>query len=549
MKRLLWLLIMMGCLVAAPAQKAGNNQRKTSVASKQNRTSAQKRSTATQKKSQTTQKKSTTSQKKTSTAQRKGTTQRNPTTDRKGLEKERSNIIASKNANIKKQAELKRDVKRGLENLMILDHEIARKRMVIDTIRTNILELNSHISILDSQLEQLQEELEQRRNRYMKSLRYMHRNRSVQNQLMFIVSADNLNQMYRRMRFSREYAAYQRAQGEAVVSKQKQVEQKKNELTESRQQKSQLLMRDEQEKRQLQGKQDEQQTQVNKLKKQQKTVEALIAEQQRREAELNARIDKLIAEELAREKARKEAEARKKAEAEAARKRAEELARKKAAAEAARKENERRIAEAKAKEEAARAAARAAKSKEEKAEAERKAREAAEARKATERKAEEENLARERDIVATKKAELDYKMPVEDQKMSGGFQANQGRMPMPITGAYKLIRGFGPYSPEGMKHVQLQSNGWYLKGKSGAHAQCIFDGQVSGVYKVGNSNVVTVRHGRYISAYINLAHVSVKKGQNVKARQDLGTLGPDCTMQFQLRNMENLLNPAKWIAR
>ena len=548
MKRLLWLLIMMGCLIASPAQKAGNNQRRTPGASKQKNTAAQKKSTATQKKTQTT-KTSNTSQKKNGSAQKKGTTQRNPTTDRKGLEKERNNIIASKNANIKKQAELKRDVKRGLENLMILDHEIARKRMVIDTIRTNILELNSHISLLDSQLEQLEKELEQRRNRYMKSLRYMHRNRSVQNQFMFIFSADNLNQMYRRLRFSREYAAYQRAQGEAVISKQKQVEEKKNELTESRQQKSNLLMRDEQEKLQLQGKQDEQQTQVNKLKKQQKTVEALIAEQQRREAELNARIDKLIAEELAREKARKEAEARKKAEAEAARKRAEELARKKAAAEAARKENERRIAEAKAKEEAARAAARAAKSKEEKAEAERKAREAAEARKATERKAEQENQARERDIVATKKAELDYKMPVEDQKMSGGFQANQGRMPMPITGAYKLIRGFGPYSPEGMKHVQLQSNGWYLKGKSGAHAQCIFDGQVSGVYKVGNSNVVTVRHGRYISAYINLAHVSVKKGQNVKARQDLGALGPDCTMQFQLRNMENLLNPARWIAR
>jgi len=450
----------------------------------------------------------------------------------KGLQNERKKLKAELAANQRKQKSLDRDVKKGLENLMSLDVEIAEKRKVVDTIRNDLSRLNTHINLLDRQLVILAEELEERRMRYMKSMRYMHRNRSVQNQLMFIFSADNFNQMYRRMRFSREYAAYQKAQGEAVKSKQEQVEQKKQELAETKEKVSNLLERGEQEKKQLEGKQNEQQVQVNKLKKQQRTVNALILEQQRREEQLNARIDKLIAEEIAREKARQEAEARKKAAAEAARKRAEELARKKAAAEAARKENERRIAEARAKEEAARKAAQQASAKE-RAKAERRAREAAEERRKAERKAREENMAREKEIAEAKKAEESFKIPAADRKMTGSFEANRGRLPMPITGAYRLVRGFGTYSPEGLSHVRLQSNGWHLKGQRGAKAQCIFDGEVSGVYQQGGLYIVTVRHGKYISAYINLASVSVRKGQQVKARTILGGLGSDLTMQFQ----------------
>ena len=92
---------------------------------------------------------------------------------------------------------------------------------------------------------------------------------------------------------------------------------------------------------------------VTSLQKQQKTIESIIGEQRKKDAALNAQIDRLIAEEVAKARARAAAEAKRKAEAAAAakKKREEELARKKAAAEAAARENARRVAEAKAKEE------------------------------------------------------------------------------------------------------------------------------------------------------------------------------------------------------
>ena len=69
------------------------------------------------------------------------------------------------------------------------------------------------------------------------------------------------------------------------------------------------------------------------------------------------------------------------------------------------------------------------------------------------------------------------------------------------------------------------------------------------MFNAGGSWGVLVRHGRYISVYCNLASVSVSKGQQVSARQALGTVGRDNILQFQLRMERTKLNPEAWIAR
>ena len=105
----------------------------------------------------------------------------------------------------------------------------------------------------------------------------MHRNRSLQNQLMFIFSAKYFTQMYRRLRFSREYAQYQRAQGEAVMLIQHEVAEAQDELNVTKRQKNTLLDRGEQEQKDLEGKQAEQQKVVSTLQKEQKTIKSRLA--------------------------------------------------------------------------------------------------------------------------------------------------------------------------------------------------------------------------------------------------------------------------------
>ena len=531
----------------------------------QTRKPVQKARATTTRKAQTTQKAQSTAKKRTNTAkktttQKKGTqkkttrkTKATPQPTIKGLQSQRQQIQQQIKEQERRLQNNKRDVKKRLENLMILNTEIADKRKTIDTIRRDINTLDGNIVILDNQLKTLSNELEDRKQKYRTSLRYMHRNRSLQSRLMFIFSAKNFTQMYRRLRFMREYAGYQRVQGEAVKVMQEQVAEARQELTAAKRQKNDLLYRDVQEQKALEGKQEEQKQVVSTLQKQQKTIQGIISEQRKKDIALNAQIDKLIAEEVARAKARAEAEARKKAAEEAARKRAAELERKRAAAEAARRENERRIAEAKAREERAKAEARAAarKSAEEKAAAEREARAAENARREAERQAAADAKAREKEMAEVKKEakQETYFVSTEDQRISGSFESNKGRLPMPITGPYRIVSHFGQYNVEGLKGVTLDNKGINIKGQAGAQARSIFDGEVSAVFGIGGVMGVMVRHGSYISVYCNLSSVSVRKGQKVSTRQALGTIGSENILQFQLRKQVAKLNPESWLGR
>ena len=528
--------------------------------SAQKKTSVQKRATTTRAVSQkqpvkkTVQKKSVTSKTAKKTTTKKQTTKQSPVTVQ-GLKNQRQQLQKQMKEQERRLRQTEKDVKARLQNLMVINTEIDDKRKTIDTIRRDITTLDGNIHILDGQLKVLDKELKDRQQRYMNSVRYMHRNRGIHQRLMFIFSADNFTQMYRRLRFMREYAVYQRAQGEAVKSMQQQVSEAKNELAGVKRQKDNLLYRGEREKKALEGKQVEQQNVVSTLQKQQKTIQALLEQQRKKDAALNAQIDKLIAEEIARAKARAEAERKKKAAEEARKKREEELARKKAAAEAAARENARRIKEAKEREEKAKAEARAAarKSEQEKAAAERAAREAENARKAAERKAADDERAHKQEMAAVKKkAETeDWTVSSEDRRLSSNFESNRGRFPMPITGPYKIVNTFGQSRVEGLKGTTMQDiKGINIKGQAGAKARCIFDGVVSGVGGYGGSMIVIVRHGSYLSVYCNLASVSVTRGQKVSARQSLGAVGGEGIMQFQLRRLNgSLLNPSSWLGR
>ena len=514
----------------------------------------QTRKTSVQKRTATATRKKATTKKATN---RKSTTKKSSTTKQpvtvNSLKNEQQKVRKQIEEQQRKLKANERDVKKRLQSLLIINNEIADKRKSIDTIRHDITRLNGDIHTLEVQLTTLEKELEERKLRFIKSMKYMHRNRNLQSRMMFVFSARNLSQMYRRLRFVREYAAYQQTQAEAVKSMKSQVAEAFDELTDTKKKKNDLLVRDEQERRSLEGKQEEQQKMVSSLQKQQKTIQGIIEQQKKRDAELNAQIDRLIAQEIARAKARAEAEAKRKAAEAEAKRKAEELARKKAAAEAARKENERRIAEAKAREEKAKAEARAAarKNAEEKAAAERAAAEAERERLAAERKAAADAKAHEKEVAEARKSEsVAYTVSSEDRLLSGNFESNRGRLPMPIAGGYRIVNHFGTNHVTDVKgHVTLDKKGIDIKGQPGAAVRCVFDGEVSAVFSYAGTTVVIVRHGSYLSVYCDLASVNVSRGQKVSTRQTLGRVGAEGLMQFQLRKGSAKLNPEGWLAR
>lgn len=472
----------------------------------------------------------------------------------KGLRNQRAGVQRK----IREQERLlranKADVKKRLGDLMVLNSEIDKHKKSIDVIEKDISQLDGNIDMLKNQLATLDRQLQDRKSKYIKSMRYIARKRSFEDRLMFIFSAKDFAQMYRRMRFVREYAAYQRTQGEMIKEKQTQIENKNKELNRVRGNKNILLAKGKEEHAALQGKHAEQEKMVSSLRKQQKTIQSIISDQRKKDAALNAKIDKLVAEEVAKARARAEAEARRKAAeaAAAAKRRQEELARKKAAAEAAARENERRVAEAKAREERLKAERKAAESKSEaeRERAERAVRDAEADRIAAERKARVEEERHKNEIARARKNVSDaMALNTEERKLNGSFERNKGRLPMPITGSYKIVSHFGQYAVDGLKNVKLDNKGINILGNSGASARSIFDGEVSAVFGFGGTMVVMVRHGKYISVYCNLKSVCVRRGQRVSTRQALGTIGADNILQFQLRRETVKLNPETWLGR
>ena len=516
------------------------------------------------------------------------------TAEIKGLQQQNQKLQQEISAHEEEMKVKQKDVDDRLQKIVRLDTEIGHQQRTIDTIATDIKGLDTNIGILKGQLASLEAQLSERRARFIRSMRYMARHRSIQDKLMFVFSAKNLTQMYRRLRFVREYAAYQRAQGEQLKVKQLQVDEKHTQLKHVRVNKSNLLYKDRQVHAQMERKRVEQQAVVTSLQNDQKVLQGVIAQRRQQQQALNAQIDRLIQIEIqkARERAIAEAKAQAAARAAAAKKRAEELARKKAAAEAAARENARRIAEAKEREAKAKAAARAAaaraaaekarqealqkeraaarerairkaeeqeaaaKAAQEKAEAraaaeqaraDQMAREAEANRVAAERKADADRAraAREAEAARAAAAENNDMLSSADRAITGNFANNRGRLPMPLSG--QIVSHFGQYNVAGMSNIRLNNDGINIKGAPGSAVRSVFMGEVSGVFMAGGMSVVMIRHGIYITVYANLGSVGVSKGQKVGTGQTIGTVGRTGILQFQLRKETAKLNPEQWL--
>lgn len=377
----------------------------------------------------------------------------------------------------------KKDVKSQLDNLALLNGQIASRKKYLLAIERDVKSLNNEINSLSRQLNGLRKDLKDKKQKYEASVKYMYRNKSVHEKLMFIFSADNLTQTYRRMRYVKEYGNYQRLQAIEIERKQKQVEAKKAELEATRSAKEKLLKEGEAEKKKLEKQEKDRQTILNGLKRKQRGIQSEIRKKRNTAQKLNAQIDRLIEQEI--EKARKRAEA-----------------------EAKRKGN------------------------------------ASGASKAETAKASD----------SSKKGKVEkYNLNTEDRQLSGSFERNKGILPMPITGPYVIVSHYGQYAVDGLKNVKLDNKGIDIKGKAGAKARAIFDGEVSAIFKYNGLNNVLVRHGNYISVYCNLSTVSVSKGSKVKTRSEIGTVHQDASgnavLHFQLRKETTKLNPELWLGR
>lgn len=150
-------------------------------------------------------------------------------------------------------------------------------------------------------------------------------------------------------------------------------------------------------------------------------------------------------------------------------------------------------------------------------------------------------------------ASATYKEDAGVAAMTGSFEKNRKKMPVPITGPYLLVDRFGVKNAvEGKGNVPINTGGVTFQGDKGAKARCIFEGKVTAVFGSGNYVFVLVRHGKYISVYCNLENIRVKGGEDIKAGDIIGDIAVDAKvgyprMLFQIRLEKKTLDPTSWL--
>ncbi len=510
----------------------------------------------------TSTKKSTTS-KKTTTSTRKSTTGKTKqVSETDKIKQQQTATKRQREQSQRQEKNIARSIQVNLDSVIIISGSIKQTQFNIDSINRSIQSVMFRINTLNNEIRRIKADLAERKEKYAESMRYLQKNRSAQNDLMFIFSSQNFTQLIRRLRYLREYSTYQLIQGKMIRRQQFQMQQKQNDLLNLKTQMVLNRIKVRQKQEALINLKENCQKKVEYLNKNLSRVQKQIETYKAKEAALDRELEAAIQREV--EAARKAA-AEKKAREEAARQ----------AAEAARKEKERQIAEAQAAKERAEAAKKAAAERIAAAEKLRKESEDEDARKEAKKtissakdeikKAEDEikkadknikkagkDMDKVKEVEREEMAKIDaWKANDSDYKLSSNFTANKGRLPIPITGSYVILRHFGRYNVEGLKNVTLDNKGIDIKGKDGAMARAVFDGEVSSVFKYGTNYYIMLRHGSYISVYSGLSAVSVSKGKKVATGQTLGKVGRnsngDTVLHFQLHKESTRLNPEQWI--
>ncbi|WP_299434027.1 peptidoglycan DD-metalloendopeptidase family protein [uncultured Aquimarina sp.] len=145
-----------------------------------------------------------------------------------------------------------------------------------------------------------------------------------------------------------------------------------------------------------------------------------------------------------------------------------------------------------------------------------------------------------------------FALTPEDKKLADNFTANKGKFPWPV-GTGKLTKKYGRQPHPTLPNIQINSSGVELETRPGEKARAIFEGEVMAIQKLKNAGrLLQVRHGNYITVYYNLENISVKEGQKVSTKQNIGEVRVNPTtgraiMKFLIFKDTKKLNPQSWI--
>jgi len=132
------------------------------------------------------------------------------------------------------------------------------------------------------------------------------------------------------------------------------------------------------------------------------------------------------------------------------------------------------------------------------------------------------------------------------------FTKNKGKLPWPVKNGV-VVKRFGNTQHPQLPNVTTYCSGVEITTEKNAKVRAVFNGEVMEIQKIkGAAKAVFIQHGDYITIYQNMINVTVKKGDKVMTKQEIGSVAikgssGKSILKFLVYQNDRKMNPASWI--
>ena len=191
-----------------------------------------------------------------------------------------------------------KDVASKLKNLNLLTARIGEHKALVTLLTKEVALIDDEIKKLSAEVSQDEKRVEKSKEEYAAALRRARRYGTMQDKLLFIVSADNFNSMLHRYRYTREYMNAHRTMADELKKEIDTLEAKRAEVEKIRAGKVASLEEQRREEQSLKSMEEQQRSLVAELKRENNKVKKELTRQRSELNKLNAAIDREIEREL-----------------------------------------------------------------------------------------------------------------------------------------------------------------------------------------------------------------------------------------------------------
>lgn len=198
--------------------------------------------------------------------------------------------------------EVEKDETASVSKLRLINSRLQQRNELISGINQEIRLYQEFIDNNNYVVKSMNADLERIRKEYARLIQFAYRNRSLQSNIMFLLSADSFNQAYRRFLYMKRYTAYRKSQIQTIEALQDLLEAKVAKLKQFQQERQQLIEQTKAEAQKITQERNQHNAELQKLKKQQKDLTKKLNDQRRIEQDLEREIQRMIEEEASKNK-------------------------------------------------------------------------------------------------------------------------------------------------------------------------------------------------------------------------------------------------------